>query len=244
LKQQVIKEPVNFFLTVDKEHELRAFKMTAHFLIPSHRQSPMVMVPEIDDLLPKNHIARLVIEVLEQLDQSALISCCAQHALNEHHPCTLLGMVIYGFATGIYASRDIVRCTWDSVAFRFIAANAHPTEATLKLFRKCSSAQIEDLFVQFLAIVHLMKMPRFGAIELPGARNKNPAWPPYDAALESQLRQNVSALLALAQRSDQTQSPDGMWIKLSKREDLIIAIDEAKAILEQYSAQRGSSTRT
>jgi transposase len=43
-----------------------------------------------------------------------------------YHPSVLLGLLVYGYATGVFASRKLERATYDSVAFRFIAANEHP----------------------------------------------------------------------------------------------------------------------
>jgi transposase len=39
------------------------------------------------------------------------------------HPELLLGLIVYGYATGVFSSRNLERATHDSVAFRFIAAN-------------------------------------------------------------------------------------------------------------------------
>jgi transposase len=40
-----------------------------------------------------------------------------------YHPALLLGLLVYGYATGVFSSRKLERATYDSVAFRFIAAN-------------------------------------------------------------------------------------------------------------------------
>jgi Pyridine nucleotide-disulphide oxidoreductase, dimerisation domain len=37
----------------------------------------------------------------------------------------LLGLLIYGYTSGTFHSRKIERTTYDSLAFRFIAANTH-----------------------------------------------------------------------------------------------------------------------
>jgi transposase len=42
-----------------------------------------------------------------------------------YHPKVLLGLLVYGYATGVFSSRKLERATYDSVAFRFIAANDH-----------------------------------------------------------------------------------------------------------------------
>ena len=51
-------------------------------------------------------------------------------------PRLLLGLLIYGYATGVFSSRKLERATYDSVAFRFIAANEHPDHDTIATFRR------------------------------------------------------------------------------------------------------------
>ncbi|MBJ7308746.1 transposase, partial [Rugamonas sp. CCM 8940] len=65
-----------------------------------------------------------------------------------HHPAVLLGLLIYGYATGLPSSRKVERATYDSVAFLYIAANTHPDHDTLAAFRRRCGEQFEQLFVQ------------------------------------------------------------------------------------------------
>ena len=51
-----------------------------------------------------------------------------------YHPALLLGLLVYGYATGVFSSRKLERATYDSVAFRFIAANDHPDHDTIATF--------------------------------------------------------------------------------------------------------------
>ena len=49
------------------------------------------------------------------------------------HPALLLGLLVYGYTTGVFSSRKLERATYDSVAFRFIAANDHPDHSHQRL---------------------------------------------------------------------------------------------------------------
>ena len=51
-----------------------------------------------------------------------------------YHPALLLWVLVYGYATGVFSSRKLERATYDSVAFRFIAANDHPGHDTIAAF--------------------------------------------------------------------------------------------------------------
>ena len=60
----------------------------------------------------------------------------------------LLSVIFYGYATGVFSSRKLARATYNSVAFRFTACDAHPDHDTLNAFRKRFLEQIEALMLQ------------------------------------------------------------------------------------------------
>jgi Transposase domain (DUF772) len=53
-----------------------------------------------------------------------------------YHPALLLGLLVYGYTTGVFSSRKLERATYDSVAFRFIATNDRPDHNTIATFRR------------------------------------------------------------------------------------------------------------
>ena len=60
----------------------------------------------------------------------------------------LLGVLVYGYATGVFSSRKLERATYDSIAFRFVAASERPDHDTIAAFRRRFLTEIEGLFVQ------------------------------------------------------------------------------------------------
>src|SRR4051812_49960781 len=58
-----------------------------------------------------------------------------------YHPRLLLGILVYGYATGVFSSRKLERATYDSVAFRFIAANQHPDHDTIAAMKRKRSEE-------------------------------------------------------------------------------------------------------
>lgn len=48
----------------------------------------------------------------------------------------MIALLFYGYATGVFSSRKLERATYDSVAFRYIAANQHPEHDTIATFRR------------------------------------------------------------------------------------------------------------
>jgi hypothetical protein len=158
----------------------------------------------------------------------------------------LLGLLIYGYASGVHSSRKIERATYDSVAFRYVAANTHPDHDTLATFRRRFLKEVETLFVQVLVLAREMKLLKLGHIALDGtkiganaSKHKALSWV-HANKIEAQLREEVQSLLALAERTDHAPAPDGMDVpaEIARREDRLGAIAQAKAKIEQRAAER------
>ena len=94
--------------------------------IVADRKTDYLLPPSVDDWLAQDHLARFVVEVVDGLDLSRLTRQYAGRGSKAHHPATLLALLVYGYATGVFSSRKIERATYDSVAFRYIAAGTHP----------------------------------------------------------------------------------------------------------------------
>ena len=161
-------------------------------------------------------------------------------------PELLLGLIIYGYATGVFSSRKLERGTYDSVAFRFIAANEHPDHDTIAAFRRRFLPQIEALFVQVLVLAREMGVLRMGTVALDGTKihanaSRHSALS-YEHAgkIEAQLKVEVAELMAKAEAADQADVPDGMSIpeELARREKRLAEIARAKATIEARAKQR------
>jgi transposase len=214
--------------------------------IPVDRDTDYLLPPSVDDWLPENHLARFIVEVIDQLDLTTLTRKYAGRGSAAHHPSVLLGLLVYGYATGVFSSRKIERASYDSVAFRYLAANTHPDHATLAHFRKTHLTELEDLFVQVLQLAQSMKLVKLGHIALDGTKVKANASKHkalshgYIEKLEAQLRDEVQALLAKAETTDRDAQADGLDLptEIARREERRAALAEAKAKIQARAEER------
>ncbi len=211
-----------------------------------NRDTAYLLPPSVDDWLPKDHLARFVVEIVDQLDLSELTRQYRGSGSEAYHPSVMLGLFIYGYATGVFSSRRIEAATYESVAFRYIAANEQPDHDSLCTFRKRFLKEIEALFVQVLCIARQMKLLTRGTISLDGTKihanaSRHSALSYGHAQkIEAQLEAEVKELLARAEAADQEPLPEGLSIpeELSRREERLAAIQEAKAQIEARATQR------
>lgn len=210
------------------------------------RQTDYLLPPSVEDWLPENHLARFIVEVIDRLDLTELTRTYGGRGSAAHHPAVLLGLLIYGYVTGIPSSRKIERATYDSVAFRYIAANTHPDHDTLAHFRRRFGAQFEQLFVQVLMLAREMGMLKLGKVSVDGSKIKANAskhralsWG-HLQKIEKQLQQEVQQLMALADAEDGKNVPDGMEVpkEIALRQQRLAVLDEAKRKLEARAKER------
>src|SRR5260370_41875131 len=99
------------------------------------RQTGFLLPPSVDEWLPEKHLARFVVEVIDGVDLRAMSGRYRGSGSASYHPRMLLGILVYGCATGVFSSRNLARATYDAVAVRFIAGNDHPDPHTLATLR-------------------------------------------------------------------------------------------------------------
>ena len=200
------------------------------------RETTFLLPPSVEEWLPERHLARFVVEVIEQLDLSAFVKAYRGSGSASYHPSMLLGLLVYGYATGVFSSRKLERATYDSVAFRFIAANDHPDHDTIAAFRRRFLDRIEGLFVEVLLLAREAGVLKLGTVALDGtkvhanaSRHRALSWK-HACELEARLKAEVAELMALAEAADGADVPDGMSVpeELARREDRLARIAEAE----------------
>ena len=210
------------------------------------RQTGFLLPPSVDEWLPEKHLARFVVEVVDGLDLRALSGSYRGSGSKSYHPRLLLGILVYGYATGIFSSRKLERATYDSVAFRFIAANDHPDHDTIATFRRRFLKDIERLFVEVLLLAREMGLLKLGTVGLDGTKihanaSRHSALSHERAGkIEAQLKAEVAELMAKAEAADKADIPDGMSIpeELALREKRLKKLAQARSKIEARAKER------
>ena len=214
--------------------------------IKADRDTPFFFPPSVQEWLPKDHLARFVVDMVAQLNVSPLRDVYSGKGSRPYDPALLLSLLFFGYSTGVFSSRKLEQATYDSVAFRFITGNLHPDHDTIAMFRKRFSAELKDLFNQILVLAKEMGILKLGTVSLDGTKvqanaSKHQAlsWQ-HACKIEQQLKQEVEQLWLLADQADEGSIPDGMKIpeELVLRENRLATIAEAKKKIEARATER------
>jgi transposase len=215
----------------------------------ANRGQYSLLPPSIEEWLPENHLARFVVEAVDQLDLDSMYDSYGTKGSPPYDPSLLLGLLFYGYASGIFSSRKLEAATWDSVAFRYISGNLHPDHDTIAEFRKRFLSRIEELFVEILLLARQMGFAQVGQVNVDGTKmganaSKHHAMSyEYMEKLEVKYKAEVARLLELAQAADDQDEELDIPAELSRREARLAKLAEAKAVLEarakaKYEAEK------
>jgi transposase len=204
--------------------------------IPIDRDTPYLFPPCVQDYLVEDHLARFVVDIVDQLDLNHLSAVYTGRGSKPFHPAMLVSLLFYGYATGVFSSRKLEKASYDSIAFRYVCANTNPDHDTIASFRKRFLPELSTLFVEILVLAEALGLVKLGTVSLDGtkvkanaSKHKALSWD-YANRLEAQLKQEVEELMRLAEEADQGSLPEEMDIpeELQRREQRLAAIARAK----------------
>jgi transposase len=205
----------------------------------------------LGDCVPPDHLARFVVDTISQLDLAAIYARYGLRGGEPYAPETLLGLLFYGYATGVFSSRKIEHGTYESAPFRFVAGNLHPDHDTLANFRKSFLSELKGLFVEILLMARLTGVLKLGRISFDGtkihadASKSNAVSYQRLLEIEQKLRAEVDELFALGERAEQVELPDGLVVddEIALRTARLARLAEAKAVLESRAKERYAAER-
>ena len=200
----------------------------------------------IDTCLPSDHLARFIVSMIGILDLSAIYAQYGPVGGEPYAPEVLLGLLIYGYATGVFSSRKMEKGTYESIPFRFIAGGLHPDHATIANFRKTFLAEFVAVFVQVLVVAHELGYLKLGHISLDGSKihadaSKSKAVSyGYLPKLEQRLQAEVEELVRLGEKADGSDLPEGLEIEteIAMRQERLLNLAQARAVLEARAQER------
>ena len=202
----------------------------------------------LGEAVPPNHLARFIVDIIAQLDLSAIYARYGERGGKAIAPEVLLAVLFYGYATGVFSSRRLEKATYESLPFRFVAGDLHPDHDTLANFRKTFLPELKELFVQCLLLAQTAGVLQLGNLSLDGTKIHADASKSKAVSykrlleLERQLQTEVDELFARSEQAEQSDARAGLVIpakrEIALRQERLAHLAEAKAVLEARAQAR------
>lgn len=167
------------------------------------RDAVMLLPPDLREWLPDDHLAWLVLEVVDQLDLSGISSTYRLGSVGRqaYDPAMVTALLVYAYCCGVRSSRVIERSCVTDVAFRVITAQQRPDHSTISRFRADHAAALANLFGQVLGVCAKAGLGQVGIVAIDGTKIAANA-SPRKTYSEDKLRRIAAEILAEAAAVD------------------------------------------
>ena len=109
------------------------------------------MPASYEEMIPEDHLVRVVNKAVEEIDVSALLAQYKGGGTSSYHPKMLLKVLVYAYAERIYSSRRIAKAMRENIYFMWISGGSRPDFRTINDFRGSRmKAVIEEVFTAVL----------------------------------------------------------------------------------------------
>ena len=124
-------------------------------IFKDYSQGQVVLFPaSLDEKVPLDSPARLVNQIVDNLEISKVIDTYKGGGTSAYHPRMMLKVVIFGYLNNTYSCRKIENALKDRVSFMWLSGNQTPDHNTINRFR---SSHLKDtihaLFTQVICML-------------------------------------------------------------------------------------------
>ena len=158
-----------------------------------------LLPPYLEELIPADHVVRVVNKVVDLLDIRELTSEEKIEGRPAYHPRMMLKILIYAYSQKMPSSRAIARRCAEDVVFMWLSGMQKPDFRTISDFRKNNIKVLKKLFKQVVQICHRLGMVSLGLVAIDGTKVKAAA-SDYGAKTKDALKEALKAVEADIER--------------------------------------------
>jgi len=94
-----------------------------------------LLPPSLDELIPGNHVVRVVRKVIDSLDIDPILKKYKGGGASSFHPKLMLKILVYGYLSNIYSSRKLEKAVNSDIHFMWLTGMQTPDHNTINRFR-------------------------------------------------------------------------------------------------------------
>jgi transposase len=159
-------------------------------------------LPSFEELIPSDHIVRLVNRAIEGMDLGTLMKAYSGGGASSYHPKMLLKVLVYGYIDRLYSSRRLEKATRENVNFMWLTGFKTPDHNTINRFRKgVLKDTIKDVFTSVMLLLVEEGFVRLEDYHIDGTKLESAAnrytfvWAKSVSGRKARLLAKINALL-------------------------------------------------
>ena len=180
-----------------------------------NRKQNLLLPPSLDELVPQNHMVRVVDAVIDRLDISAILSSYRGGGNSAFNPRMMLKVLVFAYLSNVYSSRRIEELLCRDIYFMWLSGMKRPDFRTINYYRgKRLRNGLEEVFTQVVQLLHeegfvSLKVQYIDGTKIESAANKYTfVWKGSVQKYDARLKAKTEALLAQIEHNHAIESEE------------------------------------
>ena len=173
-----------------------------------NRKQNLLLPPSLDELVPENHMVRVVDAVIDRLDISDILSTYRGGGNSAFNPKMMLKVLIFAYLSNVYSSRRIEDLLRRDIYFMWLAGMKRPDFRTINYYRgKRLKDGFDAVFTQVVELLHeegfvSLKVQYIDGTKIESVANKYTfVWRGSVEKYDARLKAKTEALLSQIEQS-------------------------------------------
>lgn len=173
-----------------------------------NRKQNLLLPPSLDELVPENHMVRVVDAVIDRLDISDILSTYRGGGNSAFNPKMMLKVLIFAYLSNVYSSRRIEELLRRDIYFMWLAGMKRPDFRTINYYRgKRLKEGFDAVFTQVVRLLHeegfvSLKVQYIDGTKIESVANKYTfVWRGSVEKYDARLKAKTEALLRQIEQS-------------------------------------------
>lgn len=111
-----------------------------------------LLPPSLNDFIPEDHEVRIISEVVEQIDLSAIRDKYQGGGCTAFYPEMMMKIIVYAYSQRIYSSQRIAKELNTNTAFMYMSGMQEHNFRTICKFRSDHAPEIPKIFVEVIQL--------------------------------------------------------------------------------------------
>ncbi|HWK21490.1 MAG TPA: IS1182 family transposase [Ureibacillus sp.] len=241
-------EQTSLLLSIQGETCVSPKQHMPTFIPYNNKQSAVIF--DIQELIPENHVARVIDEMVESVDDEIFFEHYQGGGRSSYHPKMMTKVILYAYSQKVYSCRDIAKLVQENLPMMWLAAIQKPDYRTINRFRTVQMEKLlpklfEEMIHQLIKQKHITMENYFlDGTKIEANANKYTfVWKKATTKFEAKLQEKIDSVyqeiksIADEEKQELHHKDDQ---SLLSTEDKLVALEEMleeKVIAETSSLQ-------
>lgn len=208
----------------------------AKLAIKSDNQKQLLILPpSLDEMVPLNHMVRVVDAVINRLDISDILCTYRGGGNSAFNPKMMLKVLVFAYLSNVYSSRRIEELLHRDIYFMWLAGMKRPDFRTINYYRsKRLKEGFDSVFTQVVQLLHeegfvSLKVQYIDGTKIESVANKYTfVWRGSVEKYDAKLKSKTEALLRQIEQNHMIENEENPSSENLTAEDVAARIERIK----------------